>query len=45
MQDALGNKPVELLRDVDRLLPKVQTDLTKVNHNHFVLNTHPYVII
>ena len=37
VQDALGNKPVELLRDVDCLLPKVQTDLTKVNQLLFLL--------
>lgn len=37
VQDALGNKSVEILKDVDGSLPKVRTDLTKINQLLFLL--------
>ena len=37
VQDTLGNKPVEIHKQIDPALPKLRTDLTKVNQLFFLL--------
>ena len=37
VQDSLGDKPVEIVKNIDATLPKVRTDLTKINQILFLL--------
>ncbi|MEZ4218326.1 MAG: HAMP domain-containing sensor histidine kinase [Myxococcota bacterium] len=37
VQDSIGDKPLEIVKDVDPALPKIRTDLAKINQVLFLL--------